>query len=143
MDGSKKAAVVESPRKFKMAWHRVHDIFRRQGANNVVWVWAPNAWAFETGEAMNYYPGNRYVDWVAGDGYNWGGDRWSSFARNFSAMYRTFKGKKPMMVAETGSVERGGSKARWIRHTASALRRRFPQIRAFVWFNSLDGSYAW
>jgi len=143
MDGTMKAGWVESPARFVRAWRRVHGIFERTGAANVAWVWSPNASAFEAGTAMRYYPGDRYVDWVGGDGYNWGGERWRSFPRTFRGMYREFKGRKPMMVAETGAVERGGNKARWIARAGKTLRTRFPQIRALVWFNSVDGPYDW
>jgi hypothetical protein len=141
MDGSYKQPWVGSPRKFVAAWRHVHRIFENRGATNVAWVWTPNAWAFWTGEAMRYYPGDRYVDWAGGDGYNWGGSGWRGFGSIFRAMYEVFEGRKPMMVAETGAIERGGSKARWIDRCAYKLRNRFPQIRAFVWFNSIDGRF--
>ena len=42
---------------------------------------------------------------------------------------------KPIMVAETASTEFGGSKAHWIRMALRTLPTRFPQIKAFLWFD--------
>ena len=131
-------------------WRHVHDIFDREGATNVRWVWSPNvdypgATAFE---AM--YPGDTYVDWVALDGYNWGMTNgytpWRSFTQVFAASYYRLNRltQKPVMMAEVGSVEAGApagqSKANWI---ASMLNRElpglFPRVRAFVWFDQNNG----
>lgn len=144
MDGKKKADVAESPKRYVAAWRHVHHVFEQRGTTNVAWVWCPNAYAFWTHDAMKWYPGDNYVDWACADGYNWGGRHgWRGFAKIFRSFYRRFRGRKPMMIGETGSVERGGSKAGWIRNAAKTLKRDFPKIRAFVWFNSIDGAYDW
>jgi hypothetical protein len=78
---------ADGPASYVRAWRRMHDIFRREGARNVVWVWSPNVTdASAQGTAYHwtaYYPGNSYVDWVGIDGYNWGGSYWKSFAKRF------------------------------------------------------------
>ena len=44
---------------------------------------------------------------------------------------------KPIMIAEAGSSEYGGSKAAWVRQALSVeLPTAFPRVKAFVWFNS-------
>ncbi|HEY0010158.1 MAG TPA: glycoside hydrolase family 2 TIM barrel-domain containing protein, partial [Tepidisphaeraceae bacterium] len=49
------------PRHFIAAWRHTVELFNREGAANVGWVWeAPSASNFET-----LYPGAGYVDWVA------------------------------------------------------------------------------
>lgn len=148
MDGYKKADVVESPSKFIAAWRYIHDRFAARGVTNVVWVWCPNAWAFTAGTASRYYPGDAYVDWVAADGYNWGtighSKKWTSLHSVFKSFYAWGAAKgKPMMIAETASVEQGGDKASWIAQAASDLQSKLPKIRAFVWFDSIDGPYDW
>ena len=42
------------------------------------------------------------------------------------------------MVAETGSLEKGGSKARWIANAQVQIKRKFPAIAAFVYYNNAD-----
>ncbi|MFN2543894.1 MAG: glycoside hydrolase family 26 protein, partial [Actinomycetota bacterium] len=110
-----------SPDKFVAAWKHIHDIFTGEGANNVVWVWAPN-WEDRPGKAWNhwtnYYPGNAYVDWVGIDGFNWGATQgwshWTDIEDMLPGLYQDYHRRKPIMVAETASVEQGGDKAQWI-----------------------------
>lgn len=40
-----------------------------------------------------------------------------------------------MLIAETGCVERGGDKARWIRAMFADVRRH-RQVRSVVWFDA-------
>jgi hypothetical protein len=123
-------------RVYKAAWRHVVWVFRREGAGKVRWVWTPyasNHFSF-TGR----FPGNRWVDWVGLDGFNWGGSRgWVSFRSLFGGPYRTLSAisSAPMMLAEVGCGESGGSKGAWV---TAALNRAVPhmrRIRAFVWFS--------
>jgi len=68
------------------AWRRVHDIFRRNGATNVQWVWNPNTMSgathsYYSSVYRSVYPGDGYVDWLGLDIYNgaWTGP-WRSLA---------------------------------------------------------------
>src|SRR5204863_7604627 len=48
--------------------------------------------------------------------------------------------RKPIMIAEIGSDESGGDKARWVRR---ALGRQLPslkRVKAVVWFDATDGA---
>jgi|GEM_PF-4851082 len=141
MDGNKKSALVPSPASYQKAWRHIHDIFVAAGATNAVWVWCPNAFAFDNGNALPYYPGGTYVDWVAADGYNFAplrpGDQWETFGQifgGFSAAAETFG--KPLMVAEFGVLERGaGDKAAWFRQARDWITAH-PAIAAVVYFNA-------
>ena len=123
------------------AWHHVHTIFQEEGAINAVWVWSPGVSYQGTTALSLLYPGDDYVDILALDGYNggtelpWGG--WKSLEEIFWPSYLEVAGMsaKPIMIAETASVEAGGSKAQWIREAITAIRYRFPRIVALVWFN--------
>lgn len=135
------------------AWRYVHDRFARIGAANVQWVWSPNT--ENTLIAFNaLYPGDAYVDWLGVDGYNggsalaWGG--WLSAQEVFDRSYRSFQAinaSKPVMIAETGSAEQGGSKPNWITDLFTAtLPQAFPNVRAVVWFDdnlSAQGQADW
>ncbi|HET7574511.1 MAG TPA: glycosyl hydrolase, partial [Solirubrobacterales bacterium] len=124
--------------RFRAVWKRVVGIFRKRGADNVQWVWAPNV---NTGGELPFqdlYPGDAWVDWVGFDGFNWAErGEWNSFTEIVDNTYEELAEltAKPMIVSETGSSEDGGDKAAWI---ASALGReipRMPRIRALVWFD--------
>jgi hypothetical protein len=129
-----------TPADYVGAWRHIVSIFRKEGATNVRWVWAPNIMASDGGQRFNpFYPGDRWVDWVALDGYNWGADLgWRSFTDVFGPSYETLTrlSPKPVMIAETGCNQTGGDKAAWI---TSAFGREIPQfkrLRAVVWFNA-------
>lgn len=142
MDLNGNRANTLSPRSFVAAWRHIHDIFARAGATNVSWVWCPDSPVFGRGTAARYYPGSRYVDWVATDGYNWAPkfphSIWRSFARIFTGFYKWgVSTGKPLMVAEFGVLEGSpGEKAAWFGEAGRTLRAEFPAIRAVVYFNS-------
>jgi hypothetical protein len=140
MDGDRNQGWVVSPSAYIAAWRHIRTIFDGTPA---VWVWAPNASAFSSGEAARYYPGDRYVDWIAADGYNWNGcrgDPWEEFSEIFGAFYSWgARQGKPLMVSETGSVEDrsdAGRKADWLAHAASSIKSAMPAVRALVYFHS-------
>lgn len=124
---------------FVAMWRHVVTLVRQQGATNVRWVWCPNIGGQDF---RPMYPGDRYVDWVGLDGYNYGaanGSPWKSFTQIFRADYEVlhrFAPTKPIVVAEVGSVEAGGIKAEWL---ASAFLTEipafFPEIRGVIYFD--------
>jgi beta-mannanase len=127
---------------FVAAWRHVVDIFRQEGANNARWIWSPNVEYGGTTPFAAIYPGDIYVDGVALDGYNWGttqaGKTWQSLTDIFGPSYDDLIGlsAKPVMIAETASAEAGGDKAAWITQSfLSDVPRRFPRVRAIVWFD--------
>jgi hypothetical protein len=148
MDGNKKAQFAGSPAEYVAAWRHIVTVFRNQGADNVRWVWCPNASAFNDGTAQQFYPGDDFVDWIAADGYNWAPGRRGDDYRPFKVIFEGFYGwaslkNKPIMVAETGVQERNpGEKAQWITDAREAIKDNFPLLRALVYFDS-DQDYDW
>jgi beta-mannanase len=130
-----------TPREFRQMWRHVVGIFRAAGADDVRWVWSPNIYGKNTVHPFApFYPGDSWVDVVGLDGYNWGYSRrtaWESFQKLFGLSYAALTGltTKPIIVSETASAERGGSKATWIEGMGEAVERRMPRIRAIVWFD--------
>jgi beta-mannanase len=141
MDGNKKQGFISSPVSYQKAWRHIHDIFAAAGATNAVWVWCPNASAFDDGTAMPYYPGGAYVDWVSADGYNFApnrpGDRWESLGEIYNGFYTAgAKLGKPLMLGEFGALERSaGEKASWFRQGHDWIAAH-PAIAAAVYFNA-------
>jgi hypothetical protein len=139
-----------NPDRFVRSWRRIVRTFRRAGARNAVWVWCParRSHPDKRWNAMaKYYPGGRYVDWVCTEAYNWGTtkewSRWHDFSWLVSPVYRRFADRKPMMVGESGSAEQGGSKAAWIGQVGEQMSTTFPNIAAYVWFNTADQDVDW
>jgi hypothetical protein len=142
MDGNKKAQWAEGPENYVKAWKRIVDLFRARGATNAVWVWCPNASAFDDGKALAWYPGPSYVDWICADGYNFApnrpGDRWRNFDEIFVHFYEQgAKLNKPMMVGEFGVLEGNqGDKGAWFHYAHDVLAQKYPAIAALVYFNA-------
>jgi len=143
--------------KFVAAWRHVVDLFRREGANNVTWVWCPNIVEPLATPLDEVYPGDDYVDWTCMNGYNWGDVRgkWqdpeqvfgasayrgesANFNSDTYALLRQIAPSKPIMIGETAAPEVGGSKAEWITDFyTQALPSTFPAVRAIVWFGWFD-----
>jgi hypothetical protein len=127
---------------FIAAWKHLVRIFREAGAHNVLWIWCPNV---NTGKLpfMQFYPGDRWVDWVGLDGFNWGGSiGWRSFSETFAGSYEQLAAKtsKPILIAETGSGEEDGDKAAWVKSALLRELANFELVRAVVWFNGVDRS---
>jgi membrane-bound metal-dependent hydrolase YbcI (DUF457 family) len=128
-------------RAFKAAWRHLVRVFREEGATNVRWIWTPYVNSGGSLPFERYYPGGHWVDWVGLDGINWGGSfAWRSFGQVFSSSYRELVkiSSKPMLLAETGSGENGGHKARWL---SSMLRRVVPRmqhLRAILFWSVAD-----
>ncbi len=119
-------------------WRHVHDVFVSAGATNATWVWCPVADPTRAYTPLaSLYPGDRYVDWTCIDGYNTNTPR-RSFSNVMAATYDEIQAiapGKPMVIGETGSTERGGSKAAWISDMFDVLPTRFPAVRGLSYFN--------
>ncbi len=141
-----------TPTRYIAAWRRMHGIFQREGATNVRWVWSPMAYDEEPDRLRfeQFYPGDRYVDVLALDGYNWGTREpgwggWRSFDRIFRDAYLRLEqvGPQPIWITEVGSATEGGNKARWVRQMfRQASPRRYSRLQAVVWFN-IDKERDW
>jgi Glycosyl hydrolase family 26 len=122
-------------------WRHVHDIFTTVGASNVTWVWCPDINSGRFPPYTSLYPGDAYVDWTCLDGYN-GDNPWTSFHNLFAPSYALITAlapRKPIFIAETGSTESGGSKAKWITDMLADLPRSFPKVRGVLWGDRADG----
>lgn len=124
------------------AWRHIHRLFDELGVTNVSWVWCPNAVDFPAGNtAMQYYPGDTFVDWIGVDAYNFGAgshSRWQSFSSVFGPVYEQLPPSKPVILAEFGSAEVGGSKAEWLADMVMRLKNDFDRVHAVVFFDKSD-----
>jgi hypothetical protein len=146
--GARNGGAEVGPARYVSAWQHIHRIFTAMGATNAVWVWAP---AHQDGPPhdwnhwTHYYPGDGWVDWVGIDGFNWGAatrwGHWASFTDLIEPVYRDYAGRKPIMIAETGTTRVGGSKVGWFQDARDDIETVFPRVRAIVYFNAHDGVY--
>jgi|GEM_PF-5407865 hypothetical protein len=152
-DGS----ILVSAEDVRQAWIHVVDIFRANGAHNVIWVWSHLAWASTQFGGSNqtslasFYPGDDYVDWIGTECYNFFNQvpvaRWTTcHSEEIQQGYNeaaSLSPIRPMMWAEWGSVShptRKRRKGNWIRATLDPTRRtslpqRYPRIKAIYYWN--------
>jgi hypothetical protein len=147
--GAKNGGGETGEANFRNAWIHTWTIFQHEGATNVKWVWCPNNGNYPY---RGFYPGDRYVDWVAVDGYNWTRSPWLSFSQILasgtasSSVYSDYARRKPFMIAETGSIEDSADpdrKGRWFADAEKAIKARFPLLRALVYFNTIADGADW
>jgi hypothetical protein len=132
---------------FVRAWRYVHDRFNRAGAHNAVWVWTMMGWSGHYSRYAGLYPGDKYVDWVAYDPYNFyacnGSKTWKSPATTIGGFYRWLDENgigagKPRMLAEFGTnfdPADPTAKRRWFEEFPAAVKAH-PKIKAVIYFNS-------
>ena len=131
-----------TPQEFKLAWQRVHSIFKSSGVKNAYWVFSPQVTSPTTIPIADLYPGDAYVDWVGLDGYNWGTTQswstWQSFSEIFKESYnemRAIAPSKKFMIAEVNTVDAGGNQAEWYaKMLHDEIPKDFKDIDAIIFF---------
>ncbi len=141
-----------TPTEYAAAWRRIVDIFRERGVTNVAWVWTMMAWSFDPRsgrDAMSYWPGDSYIDFVGSDGYCWypgrAGDKWNSFQPVFTLTNAfAVAHNKPWMAVEYGAQEDPavpGRKAQWISDILPTAKA-WPALKGLLYFD-MTKLYPW
>jgi hypothetical protein len=153
--GHANGAEKGGPAKYAAAFRHIVDIFRREGASNVKWVFSPNvgnAFTLSSSGAAHwnwyghYYPGDGYVDYLGPHGYN-GSSLWGGVYQAFDAMFNGNGSdqlladmekrypSKPIIIGEYATEElRGQDKGQWIARAYETMRRH-PNVVGAIWFN--------
>jgi hypothetical protein len=126
-----------SAKDFVAAWRHVHNLFRKEGATKVVWIWSPHP-AYGFFDA--FYPGNKYVDYVGIGVLNYGTvaswSKWWSFADIFGKHYNELAVyNKPMMLTEFGSLAVGGKREQWFADALNQLPQKYPLVKSILFFH--------
>ncbi len=133
------AAGGNSAEEYVAGWRHVVDLFRKEGASNVMFVWNP--WHPE--QALRYFPGGTYIDWFGLTLLNYGGayrnGKWCSFEELYEPFRRQFArtgAAKPTILAEFGTTAYGGSRGQWLKAAMESIAVGHPEIRAVVFFHT-------
>ena len=127
-----------SAEEFKAAWIYVHNYFRKNGAENVIWVWNP----WKPAAVQSYFPGKQYVDWIGVTNLNYAAKNGDKTSYSMQQLYQpfhehpVFKMGLPVMLAEMGSLAVENKQEGWLQNAFQDIKTKFPEIRAFVLFNS-------
>ena len=130
----------QSPSAFVAAWRHIVDVFRHQGAGNVIWLWQVNSSSSKTGPVRNYWPGSQYVTWVGVSGYFYvPGNTYDNVFTPVVTSIRQFS-QAPLLIAETAVGPQAGQ--------TQGITNLFAGVRAqhalgIVWFDqhSYGGLY--
>jgi len=131
---------------YKAMWRYVHDLFVRNGVDNIIWVFNPNDQSrpdFKWNNYLAYYPGDDYVDVIGMTGYNTGnyfpGEHWREFEQVYSPLYQEYTQTfdKPFMITEFAANSVGGDKVAWIHHMFADINQ-FDRIKVAIWWSGVD-----
>ncbi len=116
-----------TPAKLITAWKHVHDLFA--GVPNVKFMWAVNSDSVPNSLANgidSYYPGSSYVDIVAEDAFNFGGQTFTQVAGAALNQLKTYN--KPIYLSSIGACP-GSDKPQWITDAMKAA------VQGIIYFN--------
>lgn len=131
---------------YKAFYKYIYHLFEEAGADNVIWVWNPNAKSFpdfKWNDALCYYPGDEYVDVIGLTNYNTGtyytDEKWVEFADLYDDLYdqycKTYE--KPLMITEFASSSIGGDKAQWVQNMFQQIKK-YERLKIAIWWSSCD-----
>ena len=135
----------DGPERYAAAYRRIVKIARRVGADNITFgfhVNVPGIPDTSWNTFANYYPGDKYIDWVGMSIYGaqqckW---EWTTPKDLIGPAYKELKAmapSKPIYIGEGGVAEcpKLGSKADWIHEFFRVIRTDFPDIKAVNYFH--------
>lgn len=135
------SSALIGPQNYQAMYRHVKDIFDSLHIHNVKWIFSINAENVPTDNLFqNSYPGDRYVDYMGIDGYNWGltasWSRWKTFYEIFYPPYIQMVSlyDKDILITEFGSTSRGGDKAQWIKDAFSDMKQ-MKRLKGWILFN--------
>ena len=97
---------------FVAAWRHIVTLFRKQGADNVTWLWTLEMDQPGTGPIASWWPGAQYVTWVGIDGYYYRStDTFASVFGRTITQLRKFT-NKPVLLSETAVGPQAGQFAK-------------------------------
>ena len=135
---------------FIAAWKHVVGVFNAQGSTSVGWVWNVTSNSFRVKSSSpeygaKWYPGDAYVDYVAGEAYNKVGCGQSamSFADKIKDIF-AFAGQhhKKLVVAEFASNAYSG-RAAWISAAHTYMAAHQSQFGGAFYYNPTSAVCHW
>ncbi len=141
----------DSPEIYQKMVRYIIGIFENLSVTNTLWAFCPYARSLPDTDtapwnsADYYYPGDRYIDILGMDGYNYGfgktkqkhgwDSQWESFEIIFKPIYEKLKriaSSKPLIVFETGCIREGGNQLKWFADAVETARKW--DLTGIIWF---------
>lgn len=124
------------PLKYQQAYRYIVDHLRAQGVDTAAYVWHSASMSKPSGNFMDWYPGDDYVDWFAVSIFN---PMQIARARDLAVLAREHH--KPMMIAESTPAGEISVRARkeWFRHYFDFIHE--VDVKVVCYINSDWNSY--
>jgi mannan endo-1,4-beta-mannosidase len=121
-----------SPATWIAAWQHVVNVFRQEGADNVIWLWTVNSQGPDGPMAGAWWPGSSYVTWIGIDGY------YTKPGDTFGSVFGTVLGEvrgfgKPIIISETAVGPGTGDQTAGIANLFAGLRAS--RLLGLIWFD--------
>jgi hypothetical protein len=121
-----------SPATWIAAWQHVVNVFRQEGADNVIWLWTVNSQGSDGPMAGAWWPGSSYVTWIGIDGYYT--EPGDTFASVFGPALGEVRGfGKPIIISETAVGPGTGDQTGGIANLFAGLRAS--KLLGLIWFD--------
>lgn len=137
----------DGPEIFRDAYRHVIDLFKKEKADNITWVFHLNAFPGpneDWNKFKYYYPGDEYIDWIGVSIY--GPQKWNDpfvkFVDMLDKIYTELceiSKDKPLAILEFGVADYlpNINKAQWIQDALYAVTLpEYNRIKAIGWWNS-------
>jgi mannan endo-1,4-beta-mannosidase len=120
------------PATFIAAWRHIWTVFEQAGARNVIWTWTINRSSTYVSSIKEWWPGQKYVDWVGIDGYYW--EPGNNFTYVFQHTIQQVHSltRDPILITET-SVTRQSLQGANIKNLFQGARKA--GVFGVIWFN--------
>lgn len=135
-------------RKFRDAYRHIIELTKKEGADNIIWVYHVNWISIpdkEWNSYSSYYPGDDYIDWIGVSLYgalNSDSNPNGTFSEHMDFVYPQLKqigSEKPIIISEFGT-DFNNKKVDAYNWTLDALSNitsgRWPLVIGFCWWNT-------
>jgi hypothetical protein len=132
---------------FIAAWKHVVNVFDAAGSTSVRWVWNVTSDSFRVPSSSwqygaKWYPGDSYVDYVAGEAYNKAGCGQSetSFAAKIQQIFAFANQHNKRFVSAEFASNAYSGRAAWINAAHAYMASHRSQFAGAFYYNSTNGA---
>jgi len=124
--------------KFKKVWIHTYEIFKNNGATNVIWIWNP----WKSKNVASFYPGKEYVDWIGVNILNYGKLNQDGKWYDFKDLYEPFHDElenlpfAPVIISEFSTIKGKQKQDEWLKNAIISINDEYKEIKSVVFYNS-------
>lgn len=145
------SAWLGTPAEFIEAFRTFRSIFESRGVDNVEFTWQMTAYSFRVPPTdprhyTRWYPGDKFVDNVAVDAYNWfdcehGSGVWKELSSLIDPAVTFARSHGKQFVLGEFASQSGTRRAQWIANAQDYFEANRDTVRAVFWFQRIDSGH--